>query len=87
MLAESSFPFILDKMTATQIETKKECLALLQKMFSLEGYAQGSESQYLQIVHRHVPPAVNLLMNEYFNIVDEETKKMTAETLALILKR
>lgn len=56
-------------------------------MFSLEGYAQGSESQYLQIVHRHVPPAVNLLMNEYFNIVDEETKKMTAETLALILKR
>jgi DNA repair/transcription protein MET18/MMS19 len=30
MLAQSAFPFVLDKMTATQIDTKKECLGLLQ---------------------------------------------------------
>lgn len=57
-------------------------------MFSFDkGYAQGSESAYLEVVDRHVSPALNLMVNEYFNVVDESFKKDAAETIALILKR
>lgn len=88
LLAPSAFPFILDKLTATQVETKLECLALLREMFSFDlGYAQGSEAQYLEVAHKHVAPAINLMVNEYFNVVDENFKKVTAETIAVVLKR
>jgi hypothetical protein len=64
LLADSSIPFILDKLTATQIETKKECLALLSQFFGPEGYPWST-------LEHHVEPAVSLLLGEYFNQPDE----------------
>ena len=43
LLASSAIPFIIDKFKATQIETKKECLVLLQQMFGPEGYTKSGE--------------------------------------------
>ncbi|TNV84344.1 hypothetical protein FGO68_gene12695 [Halteria grandinella] len=88
LLAPSAFPFILDKLTAQQTETKLECLGLLRDMFSFEhGYCQGSEARYVEVVQGHCGVAVGLMVNEYFNMVDDNCKRVTAETLALVLKR
>ena len=65
LLANSAIPFILDKLTATQVETKKECLGLLQQFFGPEGYQDWA------ILEHHVEPAASLLLGEYFNQPDE----------------
>lgn len=63
MLADYSFPFILDKLTATQIETKLECHTLLQRMVELY--------QPYPIVEEHLSVVIQQTMNEYFNYYDE----------------
>ncbi len=55
-------------------------------MFSLNGYAPDGHL-YLQIIDKHVAPAINLLSMEYFNNFDETCQKMIALTLSQILKR
>lgn len=87
LLASSAIPFIIDKFKATQIDTKKECLILLQQMFGPEGYTKSDEKMYFQILEKHVPVSLNLLASEYFNTFDETCQKMIAQTLAVILKR
>jgi hypothetical protein len=60
---------------------------LLQKMFNAdEGYS-SDDSTYLSVIDRHVAPAINLLITEYFNMFDESCQKMTAATIAKVLKR
>lgn len=79
ILADQAFPFILDKMQATQVETKIESLQLIQAMIkAYEPY------QYLS---KHLPVCLHQVSNEYFNQFDEQLQHHCADTLALILKK
>lgn len=80
LLAKQAIPFILDKMSATQVETKIECMELLQAMFSQDG---GYEWATLE---KHVAPGVSLMIAEYFNSPEEGCQRKIAQTIALLLK-
>lgn len=56
-------------------------------MFGPNGYSSQLSGDYLSIIDKHVAPALNLLITEYFNQFDESCQKMIADTLAVILKR
>ena len=56
-------------------------------MFGPNGYSGATDNCYSKIVDPHIAPAINLLITEYFNMFDGPCQKMTACTIALILKR
>jgi len=73
LLANLSFPFVLDKLSATQPDTKQESLALLKLM--LTEYSDAVCQPYID------PVATNLL-NEYFHQFDEGVQKAARAVIA-----
>lgn len=82
LLAPSTFPFVLDKLGAPQVETKVECLQLIQKMIS------DPPGPFSKIIEPHLPPLMHALINEYFNqYEDNALQKETAKTIAIVIKK
>ena len=79
LLAQFSFPFILDKLSATSLETKIECLTLIQKM--VEQY------EPYQIIEKHLPIAIHQILNEYFSYFVDKLQIVAAETIAKVVKK
>ncbi|CDW84913.1 dna repair transcription [Stylonychia lemnae] len=79
LLAKQAFPFILDKLSAVQVETKLECYQLLQKMVEV--------TQPFKYVEKHLPVALHQTINEYFNNYEDTLQKISADTIGIIIKR
>ena len=79
LLADLAFPFTLDKLGATQTETKLECFSLLQSMTRCY--------EPLKAIEKHLRVSVKQVLNEYFNYFDEGLQKEAAQTLVTIVVR
>jgi len=79
LLAGLAFPFILDKLGATQIETKLECFSLLQRM--------TTTYDPVSLIEKHLRIASKHIMNEYFNYYDDQLQRVAAQTLVVIVDR
>ena len=73
----NAFPFLLDKLTAAQTETKLECLVLLEEMVAKHAKEAG--------MREHLEFAIDAILNEYFNRFELDVQQHCSRALSSIV--